>query len=66
MIRKPIGAKLPSCELPGGSFVNTEVVEGPDGMPDLRLMNPIAANGVRTVNVSISDLATIVAWAERD
>ena len=39
MIRKPIGAKLPSCKLPGASFVNTEVIEGSDGMPDL-LMRP--------------------------
>ena len=61
MIRKPIGAKLPMCELPGASFVNTEVIESPDGMPDLRLTMPTG----RPVDISISDLEAILRWSER-
>jgi hypothetical protein len=62
MIRKPIGARLPMHELPGGSFVKTEVIEGPDGLPDLRLTHPLG----RYVDVSISDLSFILRWAERE
>lgn len=61
MIQRPIGAKLPLCELPGGSFVNTEVIEGPDGLPDLRLQHPTG----RPVDLSISDLQAILNWAAR-
>jgi hypothetical protein len=61
MIRKPIGAKLPCCELPGGSFVNTVVIEAPDGLPDLRLTHPAG----KPLDVSISDLNAIFTWAER-
>jgi hypothetical protein len=61
MIRQPIGAKLHMRELPGGSFVNTEVIEGPDGMPDLRLTTTPWSR--RPVEVSISDLEAIVRWA---
>lgn len=60
-INAPIGAKLPCCELPGGSFVNTEVIEASDGMPDLLLTHPTGL----PVQVSISDLHTILAWATR-
>lgn len=62
-IRKPIGVKLPLCELPGGSFVNTEVIESPDGLPDLRLTSPFSTGS--SVDISISDLRAILAWAER-
>lgn len=59
MIQKPIGAKLPLCTLPSGSFVNTEVIEGSDGMPDLRLWHPTG----RQVDLSINDLQAILVWA---
>ena len=58
-ISQPIGCKLPNCTLPGSSFVNTEVIEGLDGMPDLRLTNPTGG----PIDVSISDLSAILAWA---
>lgn len=59
MILKPTGAILPCCELPGGSFVNTKVIDASDGLPDLELTHP---SGGR-LQVSITDLRTIIDWA---
>lgn len=61
-IAKPVGAKLPNCVLPGGSFVNAEIVEGPDGLKDIRLHS---AHCKSSVDVSISDLNCIINWAQR-
>jgi len=65
VIRKPIGAKLPSCELPGASFVNTEVIEGSDGMPDLMMSPslPGELEGDGGLIISINDLRAIFNWA---
>lgn len=62
MILKPIGAYLPCCDLPGRSFINTKVVESPDGMPDLEMTHPAGPGPWR---VSISDLRTILDWASK-
>lgn len=59
-IEQPVGAVLPACQLPGGSWVTTKVVESGDGMPSLEL------TGVyQPIEISISDLEAICAWATR-
>lgn len=60
MITKPIGEKLLNYELPGGSFVNAEIVEAPDGLPSIQLSSLF---GKEKLEVSAHDLLVIHRWA---
>lgn len=62
MIRKPIGSRLPSSELPGGSFVNAVVVEAADGLKNLVLHYPGALPSTG-IEISSWDLRAILEWA---
>lgn len=61
-IAKPVGAVLPHCELPGVSFVSARIIEGPDGLKDIRIF-PVPSK--KDVDISISDLNCILNWAQR-
>lgn len=67
MIRKPIGSRLPSCELPGGSFVNAEVVESEDGAPHKNLVLHYCPGSLPSTGIEISesDIRAILEWACR-
>lgn len=63
-IKKPIGAKLPACELKSGkngSWVDTEVVKTWDGITLLRLSCILSGD---LVSVSVADLEEIIRWAK--
>lgn len=59
-IVQPIGARLPSCELPSGSYVNAKIIHGADGLPNIMLTSSLAKP---YIEIAVSDLETIKRWA---
>lgn len=64
-IHKPIGSRIDSCELPGGSTVNITVVEASDGLPSLRITAKYSWQVTRGVDLTIADLLFIADWAQK-